>query len=81
MAGYSGTPLRKKIGIKEDHRVLLIGAPRGFGKTLGQTPGGREGSSNPQRAPVDVVVGFAKTPQRRGRPFRVARSITSIGRA
>ena len=27
MAGYSGTPLVRKIGIKDDHVVLLDGAP------------------------------------------------------
>ena len=27
MAGYSGTPLGKKLGIKDDSRVLAIGAP------------------------------------------------------
>lgn len=30
MAGYSGTPLAKKIGIKDDHVVLLDGAPEGL---------------------------------------------------
>ena len=30
MAGYSGTPLPKKLGIKPGHRVLLAGAPPGF---------------------------------------------------
>ena len=29
-AGYSGTPLAKKLGIKPDHRVLLLNAPDGF---------------------------------------------------
>ena len=29
-AGYSGTPLVKKLGIKPGHRVLLLGAPDGF---------------------------------------------------
>jgi len=29
-AGYSGTPLPKKLGIKPGHRVLLLGAPDGF---------------------------------------------------
>lgn len=28
MAGYSGTPLLKKIGIKEGDRVLVVNAPR-----------------------------------------------------
>jgi hypothetical protein len=30
-AGYSGTPLEKKLGIKPGHRVLLLNAPEGFG--------------------------------------------------
>ena len=29
-AGYSGTPLPKKLGIKPGHRVLVLGAPEGF---------------------------------------------------
>jgi hypothetical protein len=30
VAGYSGTPLPRKLGIKPGHRVLLAGAPDGF---------------------------------------------------
>ena len=30
MPGYSGTPLAKKLGIKQGFRVSLIGAPKGF---------------------------------------------------
>jgi hypothetical protein len=37
-AGYSGTPLPKKLGIKPGHRIRLIGAPEGFGGTLGELP-------------------------------------------
>jgi hypothetical protein len=29
-AGYSGTPLAKKLGIKEGHAVALVGAPSAF---------------------------------------------------
>src|SRR4051794_22438814 len=29
-AGYSGTPLPKKLGIKPGHRVMLLNAPDGF---------------------------------------------------
>jgi hypothetical protein len=29
-AGYSGTPLPRKLGIKPESRVLLLGAPEGF---------------------------------------------------
>ena len=38
MAGYSGTPLPKKLGIKTGHRVALLGAPRGYPKALGELP-------------------------------------------
>lgn len=40
MAGYSRTPLPKKLGIKEGSVVALSGAPRGFEKTLGKLPDG-----------------------------------------
>jgi hypothetical protein len=30
MAGYSGTPLPRKLGIKPGHRLLLVDAPHGF---------------------------------------------------
>jgi hypothetical protein len=30
MAGYSGTPLAKKLGIKEGASVAVVGAPAGF---------------------------------------------------
>ena len=36
-AGYSGTPLPRKLGIKEGHRVLLAAAPPDF--DLGPLPG------------------------------------------
>lgn len=29
-AGYSGTPLAKKLGVKEGHTVALVGAPRAW---------------------------------------------------
>ncbi len=40
MAGYSGTPLPAKLGIKKDHRIALIQAPAGFAKILGDLPEG-----------------------------------------
>ena len=38
MAGYSGTPLPKKLGIKPSGRVLLVSAPDDFSETLGDLP-------------------------------------------
>jgi hypothetical protein len=39
-AGYSGTPLPKKLGIKRGMTVALLGAPEGFAATLGELPNG-----------------------------------------
>jgi hypothetical protein len=38
--GYSGTPLAKKLGIKESSHVLLIGAPRELASLLEPLPAG-----------------------------------------
>jgi hypothetical protein len=37
-AGYSGTPLPKKLGIKPGHRVAVVHAPPGFAAMLGELP-------------------------------------------
>jgi hypothetical protein len=38
MAGYSGTPLVKKLGIKEGARIAFVNAPDVFNATLGELP-------------------------------------------
>jgi hypothetical protein len=38
VAGYSGTPLARKLGIGESDEVALIGAPEQFEDTLGELP-------------------------------------------
>jgi hypothetical protein len=40
MAGYSGTPLPKKLGIKENAIVALVNAPNGIQEILGELPEG-----------------------------------------
>ena len=40
MSCPSGTPLVKKLGIKEDQRVAFLDAPADFGRTLGELPPG-----------------------------------------
>ena len=39
-AGYSGTPLPRKLGIKPGHAIALIGAPAGFAAPWSRCPGG-----------------------------------------
>lgn len=58
--GYSGTPLPKKLGIKESHRIAFVNAPPDFNETLGVLPAGVEIFKRP-RAPLDLVVLFVKS--------------------
>jgi hypothetical protein len=58
-AGYSATPLVKKLGIKAGMRVALLHAPDGIEATLGDLPAGahlQHGLRRGQR--VDLIVGF-----------------------
>jgi hypothetical protein len=57
-AGYSGTPLLAKLGIKQGHRVALVGAPAAFEATLGELPPGTRLLRARASAPLDVVVAF-----------------------
>ena len=55
MAGYSGTPLAKKLGIGLDSRLAVLGAPDGF--TIDDLPDGVE-PRTAARGPLDVIVSF-----------------------
>jgi hypothetical protein len=57
MAGYSGTPLPKKLGIKAGARVALVRAPDGFEALLAPLPPD-VALSHQARAPLDLVVLF-----------------------
>jgi hypothetical protein len=56
-AGYSGTPLVRKLGIKPDAVVGLINAPRGFEEILGELPPGVN-LRRSTRGRLDVIVAF-----------------------
>jgi hypothetical protein len=56
-AGYSGTPLVRKLGIKPGARLALIGAPEGFDCVLGELPDGVSVGRR-VRGRVDVAVAF-----------------------
>jgi hypothetical protein len=56
-AGYSGTPLPRKLGIKPGARVAVIDAPAGFDAVLGELPPDVKVRSR-LRGPLDVVVAF-----------------------
>jgi hypothetical protein len=40
MAGYSGTPLTKKLGIKVGYKIFLTGAPEHYPKLVAPLPDG-----------------------------------------
>ncbi len=79
MAGYSGTPLARKLGIKEEARLALLGAPEGFDAELAPLPDGvkvlrRLGPD------LDVAVLFVTERRELERRFPgVARSIKPDG--
>ena len=52
-AGYSGTPLPQKLGVKPDSRVLVDGGPIGF------VLEGVDVHTRPGAAPYDIVLLFA----------------------
>jgi hypothetical protein len=54
-AGYSGTPLPRKLGIKPGHRVLILSAPAEF-ELAGLPEGVRVGRA--ARGKADVMISF-----------------------
>jgi hypothetical protein len=79
MAGYSGTPLPKKLGIKESHRIAFINAPDNFTEVLGELPSGLE-IVKQQRAPLDLIVCFVKSEKELVAKFeKLAAKLTPAG--
>jgi len=60
LAGYSGTPLPKKLGIKSGHVVALAGAPAGIEQTLGELPEGVT-LRRQVRGRCDLVLWFVRS--------------------
>ena len=60
MAGYSGTPLPKKLGIKEGSAFTVSAAPPGFSEALGELPAGAV-AIEPGAGPAAVAVVFVTT--------------------
>ncbi len=79
MAGYSGTPLPKKLGIVDGTRLALISAPEGFEATLGGLPPGVS-ITEQARGRLDVIVFFATRRRELERRFPVfARALVPDG--
>ena len=59
-AGYSGTPLPRKLGIRAGHRVGLDHAPAGFEATLGELPEGVRLVPAGRGGGFDVILLFVR---------------------
>jgi hypothetical protein len=81
-AGYSGTPLPKKLGIKPGHRIRLIGTPEGFGDTLGELSQSVDivAADDDDAAPLDLILFFTDSEEvLRARFDALAASLTPAG--
>lgn len=79
MAGYSGTPLPKKLGIKEGSRIALINAPKDFKSELGELPDNVEFVKRPTRS-LDIILLFVLTERALARDFaKLAARLTANG--
>jgi hypothetical protein len=80
MAGYSGTPLVNKLGIKPDHEVALVNAPAEFDATLGTLPAGVTVHREARGRAKDVIVFFTTSlGELRTRFPGLARQLTPAG--
>lgn len=68
MAGYSGTPLPKKLGIKEGSRIALVNAPNDFESELGELPDNVQFIKRPTKS-LDIILLFVLSERALERDF------------
>ena len=79
MAGYSGTPLAKKIGIKEGSRVALVNAPKDFQFQPNELPENVE-FAKPAAKSLDIILFFITTERALAKEFsKLAARLTANG--
>jgi hypothetical protein len=78
MAGYSGTPLAKKLGIKPGTKVLALNAPRDYRDLLSPLPDGVAIAAKPNKAGADIVHLFVTSVAEYERDLPKARAAMAI---
>ena len=79
MAGYSGTPLVKKLGIKEGFRIALVNAPENFQAELGELPADVKFMKATTKS-LDLILFFVLSERILARDFaKLAARLTSNG--
>ena len=68
MAGYSGTPLIKKLGLKEGYRLGLVNSPKDFLKELGRLPTDAKVAPSTTKS-LDLILFFVRSEQDLKRGF------------
>ena len=77
-AGYSGTPLPRKLGVKPESRVLVVAAPPEF--TLDPLPSGAAVHTRAGASAYDVVLAFCPDARRlRARFANAVPRLTTAG--
>lgn len=77
MPGYSGTPLPKKLGIKEGFRVCLLDAPA---EVRAELKAELDKCEAPRRGPIDFAMVFTKSKGALPKAFaRVAEQLAAAG--
>jgi hypothetical protein len=81
MAGYSGTPLVNKLGIKPESHLAVLNAPKEFDRTLGDLPGGVVAQGDLRGARnFEVIVFFTDRRSELTKRFPIlAKRLTSAG--
>jgi len=79
MAGYSGTPLAKKIGIKEGFRIALVNAPKDFQFEPKELPDDVEFIKQTSKS-LDIILFFVTTERALIRDFaKLSARLTANG--
>jgi hypothetical protein len=79
MPGYSGTPLPKKLGIKDGFRVCLVAAPAEVRTEL-KAPLAACKIVSDAKAPLDFAMLFAKSKAELAKEFsRISKSLDPAG--
>jgi hypothetical protein len=78
MAGYSDTPLAKKLGIKESFRVGFVNSPKGFKKELGGLPADVKISVGQLTKPLDLIILFTDSERKLKLEFPVLAEKLSV---
>ena len=79
MAGYSGTPLLKKLGIKENFRLFIVNAPGNFQLQLGELPRNCQIITRLTK-PLDFVIVFVDRSEALARRFSaLAKNLSKDG--